>query len=127
MFLILFKQLLNTVGWVYTAIAHVTLHVHVHVCTCLHVHFVRVHLYRELKRLSTVTLSPVYAHFSESLSGLTTIRALRASERFATENETRLELNQRANFGSEWLCFDVEPQLLTTRGHAVFTCFLDTY
>ncbi len=56
---------------------------------------------RELKRLSTVTLSPVYAHFSESLSGLTTIRALRASGRFAEENTTRLDLNQRANYSSE--------------------------
>ncbi|XP_064395751.1 ATP-binding cassette sub-family C member 10-like [Halichondria panicea] len=62
---------------------------------------------RELKRLSTVTLSPVYAHFSESLSGLTTIRALRASGRFAEENTTRLDLNQRANYSSfavaQWL------------------------
>lgn len=56
---------------------------------------------RELKRLSTVTLSPVYAHFSESLAGLCTIRALRASDRFAAENEERLDINQRANFGSE--------------------------
>ena len=56
---------------------------------------------RELKRLSTVTLSPVYAHFSESLAGLCTIRALRASDRFAAENEERVDINQRANFGSE--------------------------
>jgi ABC-type multidrug transport system fused ATPase/permease subunit len=56
---------------------------------------------RELKRLSTVTLSPIYAHFSETLAGLPTIRALRASRRFMTENEERLTVNQRANFGSE--------------------------
>ncbi len=57
--------------------------------------------YRELKRLSTVTLSPIYAHFSETLAGLPTIRALRASRRFMAENEERLTVNQRANFGSE--------------------------
>ncbi|XP_015763601.1 PREDICTED: multidrug resistance-associated protein 7-like [Acropora digitifera] len=53
---------------------------------------------RELKRLMSVTLSPIYAHFSETLSGLTTIRALRDEVRFKLENEFRLETNQRANF-----------------------------
>jgi ATP-binding cassette subfamily C (CFTR/MRP) protein 10 len=60
---------------------------------CLH--------FREVKRLMTVSLSPVYAHFSETLSGLATIRALRASGQFLVENETRLELNQRANFSGK--------------------------
>ena len=59
---------------------------------------------RELKRLSTVTLSPIYAHFSESLTGLATIRAFRQTERFAQENEERLDLNQRANFGGILYC-----------------------
>lgn len=36
---------------------------------------------RELKRLSSVTLSPVYNHFSETLLGLPTIRSLRAVPR----------------------------------------------
>ncbi|KAJ8874871.1 hypothetical protein PR048_022761 [Dryococelus australis] len=34
---------------------------------------------RELKRLSSVSLSPVYSHFSETLAGLPTIRAFRAT------------------------------------------------
>ena len=58
-------------------------------------------LCRELKRLSTVTLSPIYAHFSETLSGLCTIRAMRASTRFMRDNEAKLEVNQRANYGSK--------------------------
>lgn len=33
------------------------------------------HSSRELKRLCSLTLSPVYSHFSETLSGLTTVRA----------------------------------------------------
>ncbi|XP_028396229.1 LOW QUALITY PROTEIN: multidrug resistance-associated protein 7-like [Dendronephthya gigantea] len=76
---------------------------------------------REVKRFMTVTLSPVYAHFSETLNGLPTIRALRASERFRVENEKRLELNQRANFSglaaSQWLSLHL--QML---GVAMVTC-----
>ena len=36
---------------------------------------------RELKRISSVTLSPIYAHFNETVTGLTTIRAMRHSDR----------------------------------------------
>ncbi|XP_064623538.1 ATP-binding cassette sub-family C member 10-like [Lineus longissimus] len=67
---------------------------------------------RELKRITSVTLSPIYAHFSESVTGLMTIRALRQKERFIDENERRLDLNQRAQFSStaagQW--FDISLQ-----------------
>ena len=46
----------------------------------------------------SVTLSPIYAHFSETLTGLATIRAFRDEARFKQENEQRLEIKQRANF-----------------------------
>lgn len=36
---------------------------------------------RELKRLTAITLSPIYTQFSETLKGLTTIRASRAVPR----------------------------------------------
>ena len=55
-------------------------------------------LCRELKRLSAVTLSPIYAHFTETLTGLQVIRAFRHEQRFARENEERLEVNQRATY-----------------------------
>lgn len=62
---------------------------------------------RELKRISSVTLSPVYSHFSESVHGLTTIRAFRASYRFKRINENLLDCNQRAilasQAASQWL------------------------
>jgi len=39
------------------------------------------HTSRELKRISSVTLSPIYAHFSETVTGIVTIRALRQLQR----------------------------------------------
>ncbi|XP_041353425.1 ATP-binding cassette sub-family C member 10-like [Gigantopelta aegis] len=74
-------------------------------------HYYR-HTSREIKRISSVTLSPIYAHFSETLTGLTTIRALRESNRFAKENLKRLDINQRAMFANKaaarWLDFRLQ-------------------
>jgi len=55
---------------------------------------------RELKRLDSVSRSPIYAHFQESLGGITTIRAYRQQSRFAQENEWRVDANLRAYFPS---------------------------
>ncbi|NWH67099.1 MRP7 protein, partial [Geococcyx californianus] len=75
---------------------------------------------RELKRLYSVTLSPIYTHFSETLSGLNSIRAMRATQRFELENQLRLEQNQRCLFASntamQWL--DIRLQMI---GVAVVT------
>uniref|UniRef100_A0A8C6V259 ATP-binding cassette sub-family C member 10 n=1 Tax=Naja naja TaxID=35670 RepID=A0A8C6V259_NAJNA len=75
---------------------------------------------RELKRLYSLTLSPIYTHFSETLTGLSTIRATRVTGRFETENQERLELNQRCGFASntamQWL--DIRLQMI---GVAVVT------
>lgn len=40
------------------------------------------HTSRELRRLEAITLSPVYAHFSETVLGLTSIRAFRAEAKY---------------------------------------------
>ncbi|XP_075224680.1 ATP-binding cassette sub-family C member 10 [Lycorma delicatula] len=62
---------------------------------------------RELKRLSTISLSPLYTHFTETLQGLTTIRAFRANARFHRQNESILESNQKVQLaslvGGQWL------------------------
>uniref|UniRef100_A0A8C8RCD8 ATP-binding cassette sub-family C member 10 n=1 Tax=Pelusios castaneus TaxID=367368 RepID=A0A8C8RCD8_9SAUR len=75
---------------------------------------------RELKRLYSLTLSPIYTHFSETLTGLSTIRATRATDRFEAENQQRLEQNQRCLFASntamQWL--DIRLQMI---GVAVVT------
>ena len=67
---------------------------------------------RELKRLDSVTRSPIYAHFQESLGGISTIRAYRQGNRFALENEWRMDANLRAYFPSisanRWLAVRLE-------------------
>src|SRR3954468_18170297 len=55
---------------------------------------------RELKRLDSVSRSPIYAHFQESLGGVSTIRAYRQQDRFEHENEWRVDANLRAYFPS---------------------------
>jgi ATP-binding cassette, subfamily C (CFTR/MRP), member 1 len=67
---------------------------------------------RELKRLDSVSRSPIYAHFQESLSGISTIRAYRQQKRFSMENEWRVDANLRAYFPSinanRWLAVRLE-------------------
>ena len=49
---------------------------------------------RELKRLDAVSRSPIFAWFSESLAGLSTIRAFNQQTVFATCNAGRVDRNQ---------------------------------
>lgn len=67
---------------------------------------------RELKRLDSVSRSPIYAHFQESLGGVSTIRAFRQQERFELENEWRVDANLRAYYPSisanRWLAVRLE-------------------
>ncbi|KAJ3300679.1 hypothetical protein HDU76_006039, partial [Blyttiomyces sp. JEL0837] len=48
---------------------------------------------RELKRLDSVSRSPLYANFGETLTGLPTIRAYRESERFILSNDKATDAN----------------------------------
>lgn len=84
---------------------------------------------RELKRLDSVSRSPIYAHFQESLGGLTTIRAYRQQQRFELENEWRVDANLRAYFPSisanRWLAVRLEfigaVVILAAAGFAVIS------
>ncbi|CAJ0591312.1 unnamed protein product [Cylicocyclus nassatus] len=61
----------------------------------------------ELKRLTSLSLSPFYSHLSDTVNGLVTIRAQRFVDRFAKELRERLTVNLRAQFSSlaatQWL------------------------
>ena len=67
---------------------------------------------RELKRLDSVTRSPVYAHFSETLSGLSTIRAYGEAPRFLRDNQGKIDLSSAAWYamraGDRWLSVRLE-------------------
>lgn len=65
---------------------------------------------RETKRLESVSRSPVYSQFSESLTGLTTIRAYGQPVRFMDEFETKVDENIRA-----WYCNRVADRWLSVR------------
>lgn len=62
---------------------------------------------RELKRLSSMSLSPMYTHYNDTLQGLVTIRAFKAASRFKHDNGCYLECNQKAQLSSsaasQWL------------------------
>ncbi|KAJ7671586.1 ABC transporter [Mycena polygramma] len=51
---------------------------------------------REIKRLDAILRSALYTHFSESLSGLATIRAYGVAERFRLDNQRLVDHENRA-------------------------------
>ncbi|KAJ3296180.1 hypothetical protein HK104_001918 [Borealophlyctis nickersoniae] len=48
---------------------------------------------RELKRLDSLSRSPLYAHVGETLTGLPTIRAYREQNRFVKQNDAMIDTN----------------------------------
>lgn len=66
----------------------------------------------ELKRLDAISKSPIYAHFSETLGGLSTIRAYGKQKQAQTENMRMIDVNQRAYFSwiaaNRWFSLNLE-------------------
>ncbi|KAL3851518.1 hypothetical protein ACJIZ3_013400 [Penstemon smallii] len=67
---------------------------------------------REVKRLDSITRSPVYAQFVEALNGLSTIRAYKAYTRMANINGKSMDSNIRFTLvnmsGNRWLAIRLE-------------------
>eukprot|EP01029_Cantina_marsupialis_P002873 TRINITY_DN1275_c0_g1_i4.p1 TRINITY_DN1275_c0_g1~~TRINITY_DN1275_c0_g1_i4.p1 ORF type:complete len:1316 (+),score=553.55 TRINITY_DN1275_c0_g1_i4:63-4010(+) len=67
---------------------------------------------RELRRLDSVSKSPIFSNFSETLAGLTTIRAFEKEEHLVKHNREMLDYNTEANFlslvANRWLAFRLE-------------------
>ncbi|XP_039502253.1 ATP-binding cassette sub-family C member 10 [Drosophila santomea] len=74
------------------------------------------HASRDIKRLSSNAMSPLYTHFTETLQGLTTIRSMRASPRFQRDFQVKLEESIKAQLtqsaAQQWLALRL--QLLGT-------------
>ncbi len=67
---------------------------------------------RDLKRLESVQRSPLYQHFGETLTGITTIRAYGDERRFIRENLHRVNMHHRPFYflwaTNRWLAFRID-------------------
>ncbi|KAF9303813.1 Canalicular multispecific organic anion transporter 1, partial [Podila horticola] len=60
-----------------------------------------------LKRLQSVAKSPLYQHFTETLNGVSSIRAMQLSDRFAAKNDAYADASSNASYAvlitNRWL------------------------
>src|SRR5690606_28623334 len=67
---------------------------------------------RELKRLDAVSRSPIYSNFSETLDGITTIRAFAQEDNLSAKNGRFIDRNLRIQFAilctNRWLSIRLE-------------------
>ncbi|XP_064415228.1 multidrug resistance-associated protein 1 isoform X2 [Latimeria chalumnae] len=67
---------------------------------------------RQLKRLESVSRSPVYSHFNETLLGVSVIRAFEEQKRFIKYSDAKVDENQKAYYPSivanRWLAVRLE-------------------
>ena len=67
---------------------------------------------RQVKRIESICKSPIYAHFSESITGAVSIRAYRQQERFMSESQDKVQTNLNCSYLSlscnRWLTVRLE-------------------
>ncbi|CAL8366353.1 unnamed protein product [Gadus morhua 'NCC'] len=67
---------------------------------------------RQLRRLDSVSRSPIYSHFGETVAGLSVIRAYGHQERFLKHNETTMDENIKSVYpwivSNRWLAIRLE-------------------
>ena len=59
---------------------------------------------RELKRIDSLAMSPIFGHFGETLHGLLTLRAFRRQDMFTQRNHHLLDSSNRAYWGIQEVC-----------------------
>ena len=70
----------------------------IHTAVCSHPQRFYVASSRQIKRLDSVSRSPIYSHFGETVQGATTIRAFHAQPRFIEESQNKVDANQKCYF-----------------------------
>ncbi|CAH8552629.1 unnamed protein product [Schistosoma turkestanicum] len=86
------------------------------ICILTVIYFLIQNLYittsRQLKRLESISLSPIFSHFSETLSGVDSIRAYKLIDTYKKIISTRQDLNNSAVYASiisqRWLAVLLE-------------------
>ena len=67
---------------------------------------------RQIKRLYSVSKSPIFSHFAETVAGAETIRAFKQNERFVRESEEKVKQNVQSYYPSmisnRWLSIRIE-------------------
>jgi ABC-type multidrug transport system fused ATPase/permease subunit len=67
---------------------------------------------REIKRIDSISKSPIFQHFGETLSGISTIRAYGITNRFIEQNLSKIDNNNRPFYylwvANRWLSFRID-------------------
>ena len=112
---LLFNMLMSVLGTVVVIVFAIPLFIVVIIPVALVYYFVQklyVATARQVKRLESISRSPIYTHFSESISGASTIRAYDRDDDFILENENRIDNNQICYYpgyvSSRWLSVRLE-------------------